>query len=217
MSLAVDVEEFKRIFINGRGVPAQSPLPPGLFGYDAEYRNPYRQVDLERARQLLAEAGYPGGIDPETGKPLEHITFDIGDASTRTRVTYGFFVDAWRRARPRTSRSWRRPTTTSSSEKVRRSRRLSDLQLGLDRRLPGPGELPVPALESSMANNVSNERRAEHRQLQRTPTLRPSCILAMKDRENDAEPRRAGARACWRSWSASAPGSSCYHSESLQR
>jgi oligopeptide transport system substrate-binding protein len=94
MSLAVDVEEFKRVFINGRGVPAQTPIPPGLFGYDADYRNPYRQLDLERSRELLAEAGYPGGIDPETGKPL-HITFDIGDASTRTRVTYGFFIDAW--------------------------------------------------------------------------------------------------------------------------
>lgn len=94
MSLVVDADEFKRIFTNGRGVPAQTPLPPGLFGYDRSYRNPYRQVDLERARKLLEEAGYPGGIDPETGKPL-HLTFDIGDASTRTRVTYGFFADEW--------------------------------------------------------------------------------------------------------------------------
>ncbi|MGI9591290.1 MAG: ABC transporter substrate-binding protein [Myxococcota bacterium] len=94
MSMAVDVKEFKRVFINGRGVPAQTPIPPGLFGYDPDYRNPYRRVDLEGAKALLAEAGYPGGIDPETGKPL-HLTFDIGDASTRTRVTYGFFVDAW--------------------------------------------------------------------------------------------------------------------------
>ena len=56
MSLAVDAEEFKRIFINGRGVQAQTPIPPGIFGYDPEYRNPYRTPDLDRARELLDEA-----------------------------------------------------------------------------------------------------------------------------------------------------------------
>jgi oligopeptide transport system substrate-binding protein len=94
MSLAVDSREFLRIFANGRGVPAQSPLPPGIFGYEEGYRNPFRQPDLERARKLLAEAGYEGGIDPETDEPL-HLTFDLGDTSTRTRITYQFFVDAW--------------------------------------------------------------------------------------------------------------------------
>jgi oligopeptide transport system substrate-binding protein len=95
MSLAVDVVEFDRIFSNGRGVPAQSPIPPGIYGYDADYRNPYRTPDLERAQALLVEAGYPGGIDPETGAPLR-LTYDIGDTSTRTRLTVQFFVDAWK-------------------------------------------------------------------------------------------------------------------------
>ncbi len=94
MSLAVDVEEYTRIFTNGRGVPAQSPLPPGIFGYDESYVNPYRQPDLEKARVLLAEAGFPGGIDPETGKPLQ-LSFDLGDTSTRGRLRFQFLVDAW--------------------------------------------------------------------------------------------------------------------------
>ncbi|MGH6906496.1 MAG: ABC transporter substrate-binding protein, partial [Aestuariivirga sp.] len=42
MSLAIDAREFTRLFINGRGIPAQSPLPPGIFGYDPAYANPYR-------------------------------------------------------------------------------------------------------------------------------------------------------------------------------
>ncbi|MEE9608311.1 MAG: ABC transporter substrate-binding protein [Myxococcota bacterium] len=95
MSLAVDVQEYKRIFTNGRGVPAQSPIPPGIFGYDPDYVNPFSQLDLERGRELLSEAGYEGGIDPTTGKPL-HLTFDLGDPSTRARLTYAFFVNAWR-------------------------------------------------------------------------------------------------------------------------
>jgi len=96
MSLAVDAAEFTRIFNNGRGIPAQSPIPPGLFGYEKAYRNPYREPDLAAARSLLAEAGYAGGIDPETGRPLR-LTFDTGDTSARGRLRYLFFVEAWRK------------------------------------------------------------------------------------------------------------------------
>lgn len=96
LSLAIDTEEYTRIFLNGRGVPAQSPIPPGLFGYEPEYRNPFRLPDPERAKALLREAGYPDGIDAATGKPLR-LTFDTGDTSARGRLRYQFFVDAWRR------------------------------------------------------------------------------------------------------------------------
>ena len=51
--------------MNGRAIDAQGPLPPGVFGYDPKLRNPYKTHDLERARELLAQAGYPGGVDPE--------------------------------------------------------------------------------------------------------------------------------------------------------
>ncbi len=96
MSLAIDAVEYARIFQNGRGVPAQSPVPPGIFGYDPDYVNPYRTLDTERAKTLLAEAGYAGGIDPETSRPLR-LSFDTGDPSTRGRLRFQFFVDAWRR------------------------------------------------------------------------------------------------------------------------
>jgi ABC-type transport system substrate-binding protein len=96
MSLVVDTREFTRIFQNGRGIPAESPLPPGLYGYEPDYVNPYRRVDLARAQRLLAEAGYPGGIDPRTGARL-HLTFDTADTSARGRLRYQFFCDEWRR------------------------------------------------------------------------------------------------------------------------
>ncbi len=95
MSLAVDVKEYTRLFMNRRGVPAESVLPPGIFGYEADYRNPYRHVDLERGKALLKEAGYDNGIDPKTGKPL-HLTFDTYDTSPDGRLRYQFFVNAWR-------------------------------------------------------------------------------------------------------------------------
>lgn len=81
IGIAIDQEEFISIFQNGRGVPAQSPLPPGIFGY-REGRagiNPYmydwvdgrsRRKSIDAARKLLAEAGWPDGRDARTGEPL---------------------------------------------------------------------------------------------------------------------------------------------------
>jgi len=77
----VDFEEFISIFANGRGIAAQSPLPPGIFGYrDGEAginHTVYDWVDgaprrksIEEARRLLAEAGYPDGVDAQTHQPL---------------------------------------------------------------------------------------------------------------------------------------------------
>ena len=96
MSLCVDVKEYLRLFLNGRGVKAESLLPPGIFGHDPDYENPYRRLDIEAAKKLLVEAGYPGGIDPETKAPLR-LTFDVPDTSTEGRLRFQFFVNHWRK------------------------------------------------------------------------------------------------------------------------
>ena len=55
-------------FFNNRAIPANGPVPPGVDGR-LEEPNPYA-YNLEKARQLIAEAGYKDGIDPETGRRL---------------------------------------------------------------------------------------------------------------------------------------------------
>jgi ABC-type transport system substrate-binding protein len=70
ISLATNSQEIIDLMQLGVGIPSQSTLAPGIFGYDPAYRNPWRQFDLAAAKRLLAEAGYPGGIDPKTGAPL---------------------------------------------------------------------------------------------------------------------------------------------------
>ena len=81
ISIAVDFEEFISIFANGRGVAAQSPIPPGIFGYrEGEAGiNPVvydwvngapKRKPIADAKRLLAEAGYPNGVDAKTLQPL---------------------------------------------------------------------------------------------------------------------------------------------------
>lgn len=72
LSIAINYEEYISIFLNGRGLAAQGPIPPGITGFieGKEGINPYvhewrngsvQRQSLETAKQLLAEAGYPGG------------------------------------------------------------------------------------------------------------------------------------------------------------
>jgi oligopeptide transport system substrate-binding protein len=81
ISIAFDVEEQISIFANGRGIAAQGPIAPGIFGYveGREGINPVvydwvegkpKRKSIETARRLLAEAGYPDGRDAKTGQPL---------------------------------------------------------------------------------------------------------------------------------------------------
>ena len=81
VSIAIDEEEYISIFLNGRGVAAMGPVPPGIFGYrDGEAGiNPvvYDWVDgkakrkpIDAAKKLLAEAGWPDGRNAKTGEPL---------------------------------------------------------------------------------------------------------------------------------------------------
>lgn len=82
ISIAIDYEEQISIFRNGRGIVAQGPIPPGIFGYRSGEAgiNPYvydwvngepKRKSIGYARKLLAEAGYPDGVDKATGKPLQ--------------------------------------------------------------------------------------------------------------------------------------------------
>ena len=69
-------------FYNGRIIPCSTPVPPGV---DGRLERPFPYAfDLEKAKRLIAEAGYPGGIDPKTGRRLV-LTLSIGRASQESR------------------------------------------------------------------------------------------------------------------------------------
>jgi ABC-type transport system substrate-binding protein len=81
IAIAIDQEEFIAIFMNGRGVAAQGVLPPEIFGFAADeaginptvyewQHNKAQRKQITAAQQLMAEAGYANGIDPNTKQPL---------------------------------------------------------------------------------------------------------------------------------------------------
>ncbi|MDX8046718.1 glutathione ABC transporter substrate-binding protein [Gracilibacillus sp. S3-1-1] len=61
LSMAVDKDQIIDGVMNGVGLPAIGPIAPPVFGYDADIEGlPY---DVEKAKELLAEAGYEDGFE----------------------------------------------------------------------------------------------------------------------------------------------------------
>ncbi len=109
LSIAIDYDEFISIFLNGRGLPGQGPLPPGIFGYreglagvnpvvfQADCGNPppadcarFKRRPLDDAKKLLAEAGYPNGRDAATGQPLT-LYFDTAASGPEAKSRMDWF------------------------------------------------------------------------------------------------------------------------------
>lgn len=65
-------------YYRGRVKPLQTVAPPHI--QDALTAPFPYAFNLEKARALVAEAGYPGGIDPKTGKSLR-LTVELGNAT----------------------------------------------------------------------------------------------------------------------------------------
>lgn len=76
ISIALNFEEYISIFMNGRGIAAQGPIPPGITGYQDGKKgiNPYvyewkenrqQRRSIEQAKQLLKDAGYENGLNAD--------------------------------------------------------------------------------------------------------------------------------------------------------
>ena len=74
ISLAFD-KDLRILQSGGRYTAAYAPIPPGTAGHLAGEKGKYGEKNIALAKEYLAKAGYPGGIDPATGKPLV-LTFD---------------------------------------------------------------------------------------------------------------------------------------------
>ena len=75
---ALNVKKMLEKFYNGRGIVAQGPIPPGIQGYDPNYRKPF-PYDLEKAKKLMIDAGFP------RGQGLTELNFELPGANTFSR------------------------------------------------------------------------------------------------------------------------------------
>lgn len=63
LNMTVNKKEIIDSFFAGLAEPAVNPMPPSLWGYNDEIQD--YPVDLEKAKALLAEAGYPNGFETD--------------------------------------------------------------------------------------------------------------------------------------------------------
>ncbi len=81
MSCAFDTGQWIELN-NNRVVGADGPVPPGIEG---KLETPHQYAfNLEKAVELMVEAGYPEGIDPSTGRRLT-LTLDLGRTDQEIR------------------------------------------------------------------------------------------------------------------------------------
>lgn len=98
MSLAINYDTFLEIFFKSSAVSAQTFIPPGIQGYDDNFKNPYKIYDpeLKEAKRLMEEAGYHNGIDPKTGTHLT-LNFAVMGTTSTSKLINDYFVDCWKR------------------------------------------------------------------------------------------------------------------------
>lgn len=83
MSLANDNVTLVDKFYNGRAVAAQGPIPPGLDSYDAAFKNQWGQFNIQKAKEVLAKAGFP------EGKGLPELTYEgLSDSKARQQAEF---------------------------------------------------------------------------------------------------------------------------------
>jgi ABC-type transport system substrate-binding protein len=75
INLGVDVEREIRLVRRGQSIAAQSPVPPGVWGYQPQFRSEMSEFNRARAKALLDLHGYvdrdgDGWRDLPDGKPL---------------------------------------------------------------------------------------------------------------------------------------------------
>src|SRR5881296_4019654 len=94
-NLAVDVDSIIKHVLNGLGDRVATTVNPMAFGFDASIK-PYKQ-DLAQAKKLLAEAGFPNGIEvgflrtqpvvePGVVQTSDAIVADLAKAGIRTKA-----------------------------------------------------------------------------------------------------------------------------------
>jgi ABC-type transport system substrate-binding protein len=89
MVLAYDIDGEIDVIRKGQAIPAQTPVAPGVVGYDPTFHTTSQEHDVVKAKALLDMFGYvdrdgDGIREDPNGKPLTiHFKYDAGSAEKR--------------------------------------------------------------------------------------------------------------------------------------
>ena len=72
---AINRDQIMATLLEGFASRLDGPLGPGQYGYDPNLK-PKMNYDPERSKKLLAQAGYPNGVDVELQTPVGRYTLD---------------------------------------------------------------------------------------------------------------------------------------------
>ena len=103
-----DYKGLEESLVKGWGVTRQSPVPEGVFGGLPKDFMPYK-LDLDRAKKLLAEAGYPNGFSAEfivlNNFPYpdlaQHLQQNAEKVGVKLKITQMIGAQLYQRARAR--------------------------------------------------------------------------------------------------------------------
>jgi peptide/nickel transport system substrate-binding protein len=88
---AIDRDGIINSLLQGQAKRLDGPVNPGAYAYDPNLQPRYA-FSLEKAKALLAQAGYPNGVDVELSVPVGRYTQDkqIGEAVAQMLNAAGF-------------------------------------------------------------------------------------------------------------------------------
>lgn len=89
LSMAIDREDYIELFLNGRGQPADGPIPPIFEAHNPDLASPYTRYDPVKAAELVAEARRVHG------GPLPRLTLSVGGTDSTMRQMGQYLTRAW--------------------------------------------------------------------------------------------------------------------------
>ncbi len=75
VAYAIDRDAIIATLLRGQATRLDGPIGRGQYGFDAKLKPKY-EFNLEKARQLVKQAGYPNGVDVEFSTPVSRYTLD---------------------------------------------------------------------------------------------------------------------------------------------
>jgi ABC-type transport system substrate-binding protein len=103
IAYAIDTPGYIELMLNGRGLPMKTLVPHPIAGSEEDIDFAYYTKDLDKAKQKLAEAGYPGGeglpeiafeyraATKDSRQGFEYIRNDLAAVGIRAKANFNTF------------------------------------------------------------------------------------------------------------------------------